>query len=299
MSALSLLCLLLLFVGGPGPYSLRTFTFAWGLGHLLSFALWGYLYLLWRGAGSFRRLAGEVLLLSLLLGGLTELLQAGFGREASWVDLGNDLLGAGTALVFSRQRFDWQPLSRLLLQTAVVLLIGWQLIPFAKVVADDVLAQQQFPLLSGFETRLEVSRWGGACRRQIDVSQAYSGARSLRVDLGTQRYAGLALKHFPADWSGYSRLRFHLYNPANEPFQFYFRIHDQQHKASDNRYSDRFNTEFTVPQGWNSLEIDLQEVAAAPKDRQLDLAKVAGMNIFVGKLAEPFSFYLDEVILLP
>ena len=296
----ALLCFLLLFVGGPGPHSSRTFYYGWGLGHLFSFALWGYLFQGWRKAKSVWRLFAEVMLLALLLGGTTELLQAGLGREASWQDLGNDILGALLSAVFSPLLKEllfprWVVLLRLL----VLLPVVWVVVPFAKVAVDDLVARQQFPLLSGFETPFEVSRWGGPCRRQVDSAQAYSGKAALRVDLDTRRYAGIALKYFPADWSGYRWLQLHIYNPQSEPFQFYFRIHDQAHSASGNRYSDRFNTSFKVAPGWTRLEVDLEQVAAAPRGRRLDLSRVAGMNLFVAKLDEPFSFYLDEIRLVP
>lgn len=298
--AVALLCFLLLFVGGPGSHPSRTFYYGWGLGHLFSFALWGSLFLSWRKSGSAWRLSVEVMLLALLLGGATELLQAGLGREASWQDLGTDLLGAALSAVFapglkSQLHSKWVLGLRFLVLVPVV----WIVIPFVKVAVDDLVARQQFPLLSGFETPFEVGRWGGPCRRQLDSAQVYSGNAALRVDLDTRRYAGIALKYFPADWSGYRWLRLHIYNPNSGPFPFYFRIHDQAHSASGNRYSDRFNTSFEVAPGWTRLEVDLEQVAAAPKGRRLDLTKVAGMNLFVAKLDEPFSFYLDEIELVP
>lgn len=295
----ALLCFVLLFIGGPGPYSARTFTHIWELGHLFSFALWTYLYLRWRNAPHTVWLVTEVLLFALVAGAATELLQSVLGREASWQDLGGDLLGSFLILFFSPLLKEQVPLRFLLaLRIFVLLLVVWVATPLVKVAADDLVARQQFPLLSGFETSLEVSRWGGPCLRQLDSTQVYSGTTALRVDLDTRRYAGLALKHFPADWSGFRLLRFHIYNPRTVPFQFFFRIHDQQHKESDNRYSDRYNTSFTVDPGWTALEVDLSQVAMAPKGRRLDLSKVAGMNIFVAKLPEPFSFYLDEVLLV-
>lgn len=296
----ALLCFVLLFVGGPGPYSSRAFSYGWGLGHLFSFALWGYLFLQWRNPRPVWRMFVEFLFLALLLGGATELLQAGFGREASWQDLGADLLGALLCAVFAPELKRQLPLRGVVLLRLLVLVpVVWIVVPFARVVVDDLVAGQQFPLLSGFETPFEVSRWGGPCRRQVDSAQVYSGKASLRVDLDTRRYAGIALKHFPADWSGYRQLRLHIYNPQSEPFPFYFRIHDQAHSASGNRYSDRFNTSFKIAPGWTRLEIDLEQVAEAPKGRRLDLTKVAGVNLFVAKLDEPFSFYLDEILLVP
>ena len=298
LGGLALLCVVLLFVGGPGPYSSRTFTYAWGLGHLFCFALWTYLYLAWRSPQPWLRQVGEVIFLALLVGACSELLQAGFGREATWQDLGNDLLGSLLSLAFAPAIKRQLPALRILLFRFLVLaLVGWAIIPFAKVAIDDLVARQQFPLLSGFETPLELSRWGGASKRQLDRQYVYSGSTTLRVDFSTSRYSGVALKYFPADWSSYQELRFQIYNPEKDPLQLYFRIHDQKHKLSDNRYSDRYNTSFVAATGWSEIKILLSEVTQAPRDRRMDLSKTAGMILFVDKLDRSRTIYLDDVAL--
>ena len=97
---LALLSAVLLFVGGPDSDSLRSFRYVWGAGHLFCFALWAYLYVIWRSDQSFKRQLLEVVILAFLLGGLTELIQSGIGREATWQDLGNDLIGGLLGVVF-------------------------------------------------------------------------------------------------------------------------------------------------------------------------------------------------------
>jgi hypothetical protein len=296
----ALVCLVLLFIGGPGAYSTRTFAYGWGLGHLICFALWTYLYLLWRQQQSFTRQSLEALLLAVLLGAGTELLQAAVGRQASWLDFGHDLLGCLLALSFSAQLKNTLAARRLwLLRLPILVLVVWTLLPFVRVATDDLIAHQQFPLLSGFETPFEVSRWGGNSKRFLETEKTFSGAGALRVELNTSRYSGTGLKHFPADWSGFRRLQFHVYNPESEPFEFHFRIHDQLHRANGNRYSDRFNTSLLALPGWSGLEIPLAKVAKAPRGREMDMRKIAGMILFVGKLEKPRTIYLDEVRLLP
>lgn len=296
---LAVLCLILMFVGGPGPDSSRTFSYGWGLGHLFSFALWTYLYLNWRSPQTLLRLVTEVLFLTLLLGGGTELLQAEIGREATWQDLGNDLLGSALALAFFssiKNRLSAQGL--LLVRLPVLALVCWAVSPFLKVTLDEVVAWQQFPLLSGFETPLEQGRWGGNSRRQLAYQHVFSGTASLQVELNTKRYSGVSLRNFPANWSQYRLLRFRVYNPDSDQFQFYFRIHDQAHRKTGNRYSDRYNTTLVASPGWNELEIPLAKVAQAPKGRNMDLAKIAGLTLFVGKLEQPRTIYLDAVELV-
>lgn len=294
---IALVCAVLLFVGGPEFDSLRSYRYGWGSGHLLSFALWTYLYSRWKDDRSFWKLVAEVLLLTVFVGGLTELLQSAIGREGTWLDLGNDIIGSLVGLFFLTATRRSLPFFLLRgLQVPVLILVVWSLLPTGRVIVDDLIARQQFPLLSGFETSLEVSRWRGSAKRLVNTDIAFLGEASLQIQLSTQRYSGLGLKDFPRDWSNYRFVVLQVFNPETEPLQLHFRIHDHFHT---NRYSDRYNHSFKLLSGWNELLIDLDDVLNAPKGRKSDLSRVAGMGVFVGKLDRPRTIYLDEVRLLP
>ena len=75
------------------------------------------------------------------------------------------------------------------LQAPILFVAVWSLLPFGKVVVDDLVAWRQFPLLSGFETPLEQTRWSGTARRAISYLVHAEGCTTLRIDLGTQRYS--------------------------------------------------------------------------------------------------------------
>lgn len=290
-------CAVLLFVGGPGFDSLRSYRYGWEAGHLFSFALWTYLYSLWRRACSFWSLAVEVLLLTIVVGGLTEILQSLIGREGSWLDLGNDIVGCLIGLFFLTAVRRVLPSFWLRsMQLPVLILVIWSLIPTGRVIIDDLIAHQQFPLLSGFETSLEASRWHGSAKRTVSGDIASSGQSSLQIKLNTQRYSGLGLKDFPRDWSAYRVLSLQVFNPDAKPLMLHFRLHDHLHS---NQYSDRYNHSFNLKTGWNELVISLADVATAPKNRLFDLSRVAGMGVFVGKLERSRTIYLDDVLLLP
>ncbi|MFK5925874.1 MAG: VanZ family protein [Desulfuromusa sp.] len=297
LRSLALCGAVFLFVGGPDYNSFRSFRYVWGAGHLFCFALWAYLYVVWRSDQSFKRHLFEVVILAFVLGGLTELIQSQIGREAAWQDLGNDLVGAAVGVVFfaeSRKTVSTWQLK--FLQVPILFIALWSLFPVGKILVDDVIAWRQFPLLSGFETPFEKTRWSGSARRKINHEIHFAGNSSLKIKFTTQRYSGGGLKDFPRDWSAYRAVSLQVFNPDPEPMQLYYRIHDQQH---NNTYSDRFNTSFDLTPGWNHLEVSLAKVAQAPKNRSLDLTHIAGMGLFVGKLNHPRILYLDEVKLLP
>jgi len=296
---LALLCLLLLFVGGPGPDAPRSFKYFWDLGHLFCFVLWTRLFLEWRPKRRFWVQLLLILVLAFVIGGAIELAQSMVGRDASWADLQRDLLGGLLAILFlapSRQQVNRWLLHGM--QLLVLLTVLWNVLPFAKVFTDEMIAWQQFPLLSGFETPMERDRWKGNSQRWLDNNIVHSGKASLRVELNTDRYSGIFLQNFPSDWSAYRLLRLQVYNPAKNTLTLYFRIHDQLHRKFEEAYRDRFNTSFKLKQGWNLLEIPLEKVATAPKGRRMEMARIAGMGLFVAKLERPITIYIDDVELL-
>ncbi len=298
----ALACLVLLFAGGPGEYSPRSLRMAWNLGHVLCFLLWTRLLLtLWKRAAAWgwARQSGFTLAFCLLIGGLTELLQGGVGRSPDLADVARDLLGGLTALAFFVPGRCRIPLPiRRVLQGGVLLVLLACTWPLAKSVTDELLALKQFPVLADFETPFESGRMGGNSRYRVDLGTTAHGRGALRVELNTNRYSGVYLKHFPGDWRGFGQLGLEVYNPSTEPLELHFRIHDRPHRDHKNRYSDRFNTRFILQPGWNPIRVSLAEVAAAPRDRDLDLAQVQGVGLFAAKLEQPVVIYLDYLRLL-
>ena len=297
---LALIFAVLLFVGGPDSSSLRSFRYVWGMGHLFCFALWTYFYVQWRSDQSFKRQVIEVFVLTFLVGGMVELIQSQIGREAAWQDVVNDLIGSMLGMAFiadSRRKISLWALRTF--QVPVLLLACWSLFPVAQVLVDDVIARWQFPLLSGFETPLEVSRWSGSAHREVSTDVSFSGQSALKIRLTTQLYSGLGLKDFPRDWSNYHSISLQVFNPELKPLKLHFRVHDLYHSDHDNAYSDRFNATFYLHKGWNHLQVPLQKIAHAPKTRQLDLTQIGGMGIFVGKIPQNRIIYLDDVRLIP
>ncbi len=295
----ALICAVLLFVGGPGPDSLRSVRHAWVSGHLVCFALWGYLYLSWRGNLPVRRLLVEVVLLSFLVGGMTELIQSQVGREPSWQDVFNDVLGGLLAvLFFAPGRHQLVAPLRHAAQFLLLLVVAWSLIPFSRALADDIISRHQFPLLSGFETPFEQTRWGGKSRRTIDQQVVYRGQQALRVELVAGWYPGVFLNFFPADWRGYAALQMHVHHPLPEPLELHLRIHDQYHRDFDQVHRDRFNSILLLEPGWNRIRVLLADVASAPRGRELDLRRVAGVGLYAVSLEDPQIITIDEVRLL-
>ncbi|MCF6180265.1 MAG: hypothetical protein L3J63_12885 [Geopsychrobacter sp.] len=297
---LAILCFGLMFVDDSGPERSRSITEMFNLGHVFCFALWTFLFVRWRRKLGFWSQLIQVAALALVLGGLTELIQAqlpvSYGREASWDDLLRDLLGSLLVVLFYApgrrqiQRFVLRGLQLLVLSLAI-----WSLLPLGRVVADEMVARNQFPQLAGFETSSEVNRWEGNSQFRISQDFFYSGHASLQVALNTDQYSGLSLRYFPVNWSAYHVLRLRVYNPDLEILSLNLRIHDQLHRLSGNAYSDRYNSHFDLKQGWTLLEIPLTQVYNAPQTRRMEMSRIAALGLFVIKLKHPRTLFIDDV----
>lgn len=292
----ALLCLLLLFVGGPQRYFQRSHESLWGLGHVLCFAVWSILFLKWKSGWSFVRQFVMVMVLTLVLGVGIEVIQVRIGRNFDLGDILNNMTGSFLVLAFfNTVRHGLSRARLLLLQVFALLFLGIALFPLGRALFYEQLATSQFPLLADFEAAAELDRWEGNADLSVSRDFVSHGDFSLKVDLNTDRYSGTFLRYFPEDWRNFKVLTFDLYNPSEEDLRLTCRVHDRFHADSGNAYTDRFNRTFSIPPGWTQIDLSLEQIADAPKDRLLDLEYVAGMGLFVTEQNEPKAFYLDHV----
>jgi len=294
----------LLFVGGPDGNAERSLREFWNLGHIGLFLALGYLMLsppspLARRTFTMQFLA--VVSLTLLLGGLVELVQSRIGRDMDLVDMARNSVGALLSLAFlAPGRLSLARTARHSLQATALLLLAGTSTPFAMAVWDEEQALKEWPELANFESSLELGRWSstGATRLSIDNTVALKGGHAMRVELGTSKYAGASLDYFPRDWSAYERLIINLYNPAASQLTVTCRIHDRAHSQSSvQEFSDRFNRTYQLMPGWNQITISLQDLANAPTGRSMDTQLIDGLQIFVSGLASPATIYIDDIYL--
>lgn len=292
----------LLFLGGPDYYSSRLFKHLWDIGHIVYFALLACLLSRWRFVAKMS-LAEQwviILLITLLVGVSIEFMQYGTERTPDTGDVLRDLTGSLLVLVFGSSRSASQAKSwRRSQQVAVLVLLVVQLWPLTKTLVDEAIALQQFPLLSNFETPFEIDRWAGSAKLSVESMPSISQDKLLKLSLTTDQYSGAGLKHFYGNWISARTLKISLYNPGVAPLRITCRIHDLQHTDGYEEYEDRFNRSFLLIQGWNHIEIDLDEVKESPADRSMDMSRIRGLGIFVVSQSEPRFLYLDKLRLFP
>lgn len=289
------------FLGGPGYHGSRSFQAAWDLGHIFYFLLlsWGlYRLLVVRVAWSPGRLTVVIFIAVFVIGLTVEILQMLIGgRSPDPLDVLRDLEGCLLASAFCIRPPLPGGKGLWLFRGLVLLLLALAAWPLTRALIDERLAASQFPVLADFETPFELDRWVNPQQLHLETDRVRHGTRAVRVQLSTARYSGISLFHFPGDWRGYSTLRFSVYSPQANGLILNSRIHDRHHKMQE--FSDRFNQQFTLQQGWNDLAISLDTVRDAPRDRPMDMARIEGFGLFVIQQARPMEIWLDTIYLAP
>jgi len=290
--------LVLLYVPGPDYYSPRLIRSVWGTGHLLLFCLLGLtlgtvVAPRWRGSALSLFLLSFLCLV--LIGAATELLQnLTPSRDPStqdwWVDMWGGLLG----LALSRNmRVRLPELWRRALPLLVLPGVLLCLLPLAVTAADDWVAYRQFPVLSGLENPLEMTRWRGNAPYQRTDQISRRGCCSLEADLQPGLFSGVGLHAFPGDWRGYRN--FHMDVWSARPVTLTLRINDLEHDRGSQQYSDRFNRQIRLRRGWNVVDIPLAVIARAPAGRSMDMANIRDIGLFSYRLDRSVRIYIDNV----
>jgi VanZ family protein len=291
---------ILFFIGGPGYQSPRSLKSFWNLGHIIYFALLP-LMLFSFITGKPLKLVFQLLIIfgiTISLGVLVELFQYGVDRSPDMGDIFRNMLGACIAIAFLLPiRKSVPKATMLIFRSTLILLILAQFYPVVIDLIDEHHARRDFPVLSDFQTPYQVHRWTGDAAIEIE-NIGSRGNRAMRADLTTQVYSGVALKYFPTDWQAYQWFQFRIYNPSADAIKITCRIHDRSHIQGVQRYLDRFNTTRSIPHGWNTITISLEEVRRAPDNRQMDLSQIYGVGIFASRLPYPRNIYIDGVRLL-
>jgi VanZ family protein len=291
----SLLALLpiasLFFIGGPSSTTLPWLRYAWNLGHIGFFFIASLAVI-----ATYPRFSkktpwlylGAITLISLFI----EWLQSSIGRDASILDMARNVTGATMALSVVLKRKVPIPA----FSCAVGFLV-FDLFGFSEVAYSDWQHQQRLPLIENFETDQYLSRWHTNIQRTND--NVFSGSFSGFVPLKASKYSGIQISPVPRNWSAYQSLTIALFNSQSSARDITLRIHDVQHEKAAQYFSDRFNRTFTLQPGWNQLEIDLEDVASAPKNRRLDLTQMHQIGMFYSGLEQNDYLLIDKVQLEP
>ncbi len=223
------------------------------------------------------------------LGVLTELLQIPAGRDASFEDAIHDSIGALAFLgIFAVVDARIASVSRnrpIRFAAAVVgiVALGIAAAPVIRAAFKYQQRYERFPVLADFSQRydryfiLQQSAEFSPVRMPAPWAR-FEDESAMRVRLLDGAYPGMNFIELLPDWTDYSTLALDLTNPTPMNLRLVIRVHDLAH---DNQPADRFSKRIELPAGTRQVvRIALDEIAAGPRTRGLDLHHVAGMIVF-------------------
>ena len=209
---------------------------------------------------------------------LTEIIQRPLARDASWEDVGADVVGTICALAVYAMFERNSPLRRWhrwLAMLVAVVCIAVYVTPVLNMTRAYLHRNGEFPVLANFQSRIELY-WTVSIgvRREIV-------ADTLEVEFVAEDFPGLSFHEPVPDWSAYQVLVLDVENPAGEPLHLGVRVHDLQHNR---QFNDRFNRRFDLaPAERRALRIPLDDIRHGPRNRLLDLRQVSDITLFRGE----------------
>lgn len=231
-------------------------------------------------------------------GGATELAQVPSGRDASWVDLCNDLLGSAAFLTlyaaFDRGAGQRRTAVRTIRLIAGILILAHAASPLASAAVAYVHRANGFPAIADFTQRVGEdfisTRFASIDVEPIPEPWASGSRRALRIDFYPGSWPGIDFTEPPPNWHGYRTLQVEVINPTSVQLAFTIRIDDRQHNG---READRFVRAFEVAAATRTtFSIPLQDIESAPRDRRFDLTQVKRIIMFRSKSSSAERMYL-------
>ena len=217
--------------------------------------------------------------------GLTELTQALTGRTPSWQDLLADICGVAVGVLGAAAVATPRRANRVALSLVAAAMLMLAIAEPVSVLVDTARQRSEMPMLASFERAGELSRWSAKeSSTSRAESHATSGSWSLRLDLRPGIYPGIALGHLPPNWSGHNELVADIWLAGREPLRMVVKVTDRSH---NNEHEDRFQRAVVLSPGANTVRIALSDIVAAPRNRRLDLRRVATLSFFAVKLQSP------------
>ncbi len=244
------------------------------------------------------------LVLTVLMGAITELIQIYGPGDADISDLIRDILGAvsflGLYVVFNPKMIVfWRKRNNIRIFTFVsaFLLLFLSIIPVSMWAWAYHQRNQAFPQILGFESSLEnkFTRTNNAELVKTHPPAGWKNPNSRHVGqltLFRDTYPGFSLEEPFPNWTAYRYMSFFVYSELNTTVNLTMRIEDIHH---NNFYDDRFNYSIIINPGLNQISIPLEKVKNAPSYREMDMTAIYAIYFFVVRPGKPFILYFDDL----
>jgi len=241
---------------------------------------------------------------TVIIGALIEYIQVFGPRDADLWDLVRDAAGAFSflgvyAAADQQLARKWSRTARLLIRAVSILVLLAALTPLALWAGAYLHRDAIFPKLLTFDSVLE-SKFLTVRNAEVARVSPPSGFTSCeggtvgKLIMHPDTYCGFRIAEPCPDWSGFSFLRFDIYNEIDSTVNLVIRIDDIHHNS---QYEDRYNRAFRITPGLNRISVDLQEVRVAPSSREMDMTAIQYIYFFTYMPKEPVTLYIDNVTL--
>jgi predicted MPP superfamily phosphohydrolase len=149
-------------------------------------------------------------------------------------------------------------------------------------------------ILFDFESASDLESLNWECHKWFERSEAHvtSGKHSLKVVLPPGQYPGINFRGVREDWSKRNFFKMDVFNPSEERFNFHVRIDD--HKSGW-EYAHRFDTDFELKPGMNSISIPMDSIKTNINHRPLNVKKIKRLMVFVPKNNKSREIYIDHI----
>jgi VanZ family protein len=227
-------------------------------------------------------------------------------REPSWGDVAFDSLGAvaGLALLIAAKHYRSSSVCvrRLAILAACVLVAAlWVAVePLARCARDYVYRDQAYPRLLEFD-QAWATRFLWRDDGSVDVQAcppptgwpADAGADVAQVILRPDDpFPGFGVTEPYSDWRHAAAFAMDVFNPSPVAVPMVLRIQDFAHNDD---YYDRFNRELQIQPGFQTLRVTVSDIQHGPRHRQLNLAQVDGVKLFLVRPTETVRLYAGNM----
>lgn len=284
---------------GKGQQEFRSLQETWDSGHLFAFWLWSHL-LLTRWPALSRRPFWQQAIICMAVGLAVsfaiEIVQSAIGRTLSYSDIRKNMVGCALAISISvPARKQLARATRVGLQLVVICALIAEVLPMGRAIVDDVIAWRQFPVLSSFETPFENERWIGKAEFTIDHNIKRQGDASLKIIPKDTRRTRATFFYLGRNWDGYRVLEFDVYNPLQSQIRLMLGVHDEIYYRDGWKGEDRFLRSFRLSQGWNHIQIPLDDIRTAPKDHPMMMSNIREITFWAWQNERSSVIYIDEI----
>lgn len=242
--------------------------------------------------------------ISVIAGTGIEIIQYFEQRDAEFIDVVRDFLGAasflGVYFTFDPRITYWTGVSRgtarHVVRVASFLIFVSAFISLGLCGTAYIMRSRAFPQVCNFGSLWsdQFIKLQNATLTRVSPPVGWpdlNRSRVSRLCLEESEYPGVTIEEPYPDWSSYRMFCADVFSDRPDTVLLGLRIDDIHHDYS---YNDRFTGRLVVAPGMNPIRIPLERVRSAPAGRETDMKAIRRIILFGHQPEHPVIVYLDR-----